>query len=254
MREYFVICKKYEPHGLISIIMGLLFFILLCFFGGYFGDDLVLLFTQSLSFMTAQILQVYLLWFLIILAFMMFLVLFAIEVFSQKPNNSIGRISVSFVGAFFFPLVLSFMVYIRQMYYGAQYIFLFFVTVWILDTAAFAVGKKYGKRKLSATISPKKTIEGALAGIVFAMLTSALIGVKIFGVFNFWQAIVLGFAIAITGQFSDLAESLIKRDADIKDSGTIIPGHGGVLDRFDSYFFAAPIIYCLLTFLQGSGY
>jgi phosphatidate cytidylyltransferase len=97
-------------------------------------------------------------------------------------------------------------------------------------------------------------VEGAIAGLISGALISFIIGTSIFGILSAWQSLLLGLTLATMGQFSDLAESLIKRDAGIKDSGNTIPGHGGVLDRFDSYFFAAPTAYFLILFLQGTNY
>ena len=249
LKEYFSLCEKYNPRRTLSLIMGSLFFIPLSFINGFDNADSLfdlsgLIEVPSISLSTV----------LIISALIIFLILFALEVFSQKPQNAVSRIAVSFLGIFFFPVSLSFMVYIRALYLGAHYIFLLFVTVWVLDTAAYAAGSKLGKRKLSPEISPKKTVEGAIAGIIFGALTSFIIGTAVFEILSPWQSLVLGLVIAITGQFSDLAESLIKRDAGIKDSGNTIPGHGGVLDRFDSYFFAAPAAYFLILLLQGTNY
>ncbi|MDR1952136.1 MAG: phosphatidate cytidylyltransferase [Elusimicrobiota bacterium] len=230
IKEYLNICKKYNPSVFISLILGALYFI-------------------SLSFHQKQSIEM-----LMFEAVVIFLVFFVLEIYRQKPNNATERICVSFFGTFFFPTTLSFMIFIRELYSGGEYIFLFFITVWVLDTAAYAAGKKFGKHKLSPSISPKKTVEGAAAGLIFGIITSIVIGNFVFDLFTIKQAALLGLIIAICGQFSDLAESLIKRDADIKDSGKILPGHGGVLDRFDSYFFAAPIVYFVLVFLQGSNY
>jgi len=158
------------------------------------------------------------------------------------------RISVSFFGAFFLPLALIHMLYIRRLdACGMELIFFIFIVVWVLDTAAYAFGKAFGKHKLAPNVGPKKTVEGALAGVAFGLLAAA--ACKYFLPLSLSKTLLLGLVISITGQFSDLAESLIKRDANIKDSGTLIPGHGGFLDRFDSYILAAPAVYyCLLSF------
>jgi phosphatidate cytidylyltransferase len=143
------------------------------------------------------------------------------------------------------------MVYIRNMSGGMQLIFFIFIVVWVLDTAAYAFGRMLGKHKLAKNVSPKKTIEGAVAGIVFGVAAAvACRYIFMSEILTVLQALILGFAISIVGQFSDLAESLIKRDGNIKDSGKIIPGHGGVFDRFDSYIFAAPAVYYLLNFIS----
>jgi phosphatidate cytidylyltransferase len=177
-------------------------------------------------------------------------VIFIKEIFGENPKSSIERIAVSFFGAFFIPLCLMHMVYLRNSYGGMEIIFFIFIVVWVLDTAAYAFGFMLGKRKL-AQVSPKKTIEGAVAGIVFGVL-AAIICRTIFmrHILSICDSIIFGFVISIVGQFSDLAESLIKRDGDVKDSSKTIPGHGGFFDRFDSYIFAAPAVYYVLKLLE----
>ncbi|MDR0822305.1 MAG: phosphatidate cytidylyltransferase [Endomicrobium sp.] len=221
VQEYFLILKKYEPHSIISLIMAVVFFILLNFCGNDALNNTPLI------------------------AISILFVLFAAEIISGKMEKCILRIAVSFIGAFFIPLAFSYMFFIRNLSSGMEYIFLIFISVWILDTAAYAFGKALGKHKLSV-VSPKKTIEGAIAGIIFGIISAIVIGVYIFEIFTIKEAALFGLLLAVIGQFSDLAESLIKRDGDIKDSGNIIPGHGGFLDRFDSYLFAAPAFYYLL--------
>jgi phosphatidate cytidylyltransferase len=179
------------------------------------------------------------------------LVFFIQEVFTQNSKSSIERIAISFLGAFFIPLCLIHMVYLRNLYGGMKIMFFLFLVVWVLDTAAYAFGSLFGERKLAQNISPKKTIEGAVAGIAFGVLT-AIICRAIFmsDILSMCDSIILGFVISIVGQFSDLAESLIKRNGDIKNSGKTIPGHGGFFDRFDSYLFAAPAVYYALRLLK----
>ena len=120
-----------------------------------------------------------------------------------------------------------------------------------MDTGAYFVGKKFGKHKLAKNISPKKTIEGAIAGVVTGISVSVLCKfIFMEDIISVREAIIFAIVISIIGQFSDLAESLFKRDCNIKDSGNIIPGHGGMLDRFDSYLFAAPVFYYAIILLH----
>ena len=121
----------------------------------------------------------------------------------------------------------------------------------MLDTGAYFIGKMFGKHKLASVISPKKTIEGAIAGVVTAIIVSlAYRHFFMQDIITNKDAIIFALAISFVGQFSDLAESLFKRDCNIKDSGNILPGHGGMLDRFDSYLFCAPIFYYLIQFMK----
>ncbi|MDR1418311.1 MAG: phosphatidate cytidylyltransferase [Endomicrobium sp.] len=225
--EYLDILKKYRPYIKISLLMAVLFFLFL-----HFCSEIHI---NEVSFS----------------AIVIAIVFFVKEVLAENPKSSIERIAVSFLGAFFIPLCLIHMVYLRNLYGGMEIIFFVFIVVWVLDTAAYAFGSMFGKRKLAKHISPKKTMEGAVAGLAFGILT-AIICRAIFmsSILSMCDSIILGFVISIFGQFSDLAESLIKRDGDIKDSGKMIPGHGGFFDRFDSYIFAAPAVYYVLKLLK----
>jgi phosphatidate cytidylyltransferase len=229
--EYLLIVKKYKPYPVTSLIMAAGFFIFLCFCEIYCGCCCM----DKSS----------------ILAILALFIFFAMEVFKGKTDLSVERIAVSFLGVFFIPLALAHMVYIRDLNGGMQLIFLIFIEVWVLDTVAYIFGYMFGKHKLAKNVSPKKTIEGAVAGVIFGVLTAVVYRYLFMSdILTFCEIMVLGFIISVVGQFSDLAESLIKRDGNVKDSGKIIPGHGGVFDRFDSYIFAAPAVYYVLMFIK----
>ena len=118
----------------------------------------------------------------------------------------------------------------------------------VSDSAQYYTGRAFGKRPLSPAISPKKTVEGAIGGVVFGTAAFAVGGSYLFGA-PFWALALLGAAISLLGIVGDLFESLLKRSAGVKDSSQLIPGHGGVLDRIDSWLFAAPVYYMFLPFL-----
>ena len=120
--------------------------------------------------------------------------------------------------------------------------------IWASDTFAYLTGKAFGKHKLFERISPKKTIEGFLGGLVGAMIISILI--DIYSVRPMWQWIILAVVLVVTGTIGDLVESSFKRAAKVKDSGTILPGHGGLLDRLDSLLFASPFAYLTLVIFE----
>lgn len=126
---------------------------------------------------------------------------------------------------------------------GTRLIFFLLIVVWMCDAGAFYIGKQFGKRRLSPRVSPKKTVEGLLGGIVFAVIAATIIHFTFFPSFPLPHAIIAAVLLSIAGVIGDLAESLWKRSADVKDSGTLIPGHGGFLDRLDSILFTAPILY-----------
>ena len=134
---------------------------------------------------------------------------------------------------------------------GFDKVLLALLLVWATDTGAYLVGKQYGKRKLMPAVSPNKTIEGSLGGIAAAVLvtiTFVLVDSKVAAPHNFFVMLLLAALFSVAGQFGDLVESAIKRHFGVKDSGKFIPGHGGVLDRFDSLLFVFPLMHLLGLF------
>ena len=129
---------------------------------------------------------------------------------------------------------------------GAGYCVLILFAVLVTDTFCYIVGCKWGKNKLSPVISPNKTIEGSLGGTVMCMIFSLGIGLAI-GL-PWYHAMILGILIAVFAQIGDLCESMIKRDAGVKDSSNVLPGHGGFLDRCDSYILTIPVVYYYLQY------
>ena len=124
-----------------------------------------------------------------------------------------------------------------------------FILIWVNDSAAYMVGKNFGKQKLFPSISPKKTVEGFLGGLFFACISSYFIALYT-ETLNFTPWLILAIIVSVFGTFGDLIESKFKRQAEVKDSGSIMPGHGGLLDRLDSIIFAAPFIYLFLRIIH----
>jgi phosphatidate cytidylyltransferase len=122
-------------------------------------------------------------------------------------------------------------------------------TIVISDSAQYYCGRAFGRRKLAPSISPKKTVEGAIGGVLFGTAAMAGIGMRVFTA-PLLVLILVGATIVALGIVGDLFESLLKRSADVKDSSTLIPGHGGVLDRIDSWLFASPVYYVFVRYLQ----
>ncbi|WP_299130702.1 phosphatidate cytidylyltransferase [uncultured Winogradskyella sp.] len=123
-----------------------------------------------------------------------------------------------------------------------------FILIWVNDSAAYFVGKNLGKQKLFPSVSPKKTVEGFLGGLFFACIASYFIA-KYSETLNTTNWLILAIIISVLGTFGDLIESKFKRQAEVKDSGVIMPGHGGLLDRLDSLIFTAPFIYLYLSII-----
>ena len=130
-----------------------------------------------------------------------------------------------------------------------HWILALFILIWLSDTGAYLTGMTLGKHKFFERISPKKTWEGFIGGTLFA-IGGSLVFWHFYSEIPVWQWIVFGVLVVIFGTYGDLFESLLKRTVQIKDSGNMLPGHGGLLDRFDSLLFAIPVIYIYLTFLK----
>ncbi len=168
------------------------------------------------------------------------------ELFSAKKY--LERIGLTLLGIFMISWCLFHLVALRDVRPdGMGLTFLLIVTVWVMDTAAYFFGKSLGRRQLS-TISPKKTWEGAAAGFIAAVATALAIGRFMPGSVSPAFAAGAGVLIGVFGQVSDIAESMLKRAVGAKDSSNLLPGHGGILDRFDSYIFLAPLMYYYVVF------
>ncbi len=170
------------------------------------------------------------------------------------PIYSDKQIMAAFMDFFYVSVMLSFVYLIRNMEHGLVLVLLIFVSSWINDTCAYFVGRALGKHKMAPVLSPKKSIEGLIGGIVGAGVFGAVFGIlfdKYVDTMNYAPLLfaVVGAVGALPAVIGDLAASAIKRNNDIKDYGKLIPGHGGILDRFDSIIFTAPIIYYLLVYL-----
>jgi phosphatidate cytidylyltransferase len=132
---------------------------------------------------------------------------------------------------------------------GASLVFFLFIVVWAGDAGAYYVGRRFGKHPLSPLISPKKTIEGLLGGMVASAVGAAIVHFTFFPEFPLLYAMIAAPFLSASGVVGDLAESMWKRSAAVKDSGHVFPGHGGVFDRFDSILFAAPVLFAYWTLL-----
>jgi phosphatidate cytidylyltransferase len=184
----------------------------------------------------------------------MVMVIMATFVFTY-PKYETEQVMASIVGVIYVAMMLSFMYQVGMLEDGFWLVWLIFIGSWISDTAAYCVGVCIGKHKLAPVVSPKKSIEGSVGGIVGSALVGAIYALciknKLHMEFNPIIAFtIMGAASSVISQIGDLAASAIKRKHDIKDYGTLIPGHGGVLDRFDSVIFTAPIVYYLATFFM----
>jgi phosphatidate cytidylyltransferase len=172
----------------------------------------------------------------------------------DDPAEMLGATMGTLFPVVFVGLTLSYLIRLRGMpgEDGADLLILLFICVIFADTAAFYGGSNLGRRRMAPRISPNKSWEGALCGLAGSMGGGLLAHVWFFQRLPIHHALILGVVLGLAGIFGDLAESLVKRAAGVKDSSSLIPGHGGLLDRADSLLFAAPILYYYYWgFLQG---
>ena len=161
------------------------------------------------------------------------------------------QISWIFFGLFYLPGLLGYLVLLRQLQHGQRWIFLVLLSVMTCDSLAYFIGSRYGRRKLAPAISPNKTCEGALGGVFGAVLGALVASVSFLPAITAFEAVAIGVLLGIVGQLGDLFESLLKRACRVKDSGGLIPGHGGILDRLDSLLFAFPVAYYIARLGYG---
>lgn len=199
---------------------------------------------------------------LIALPCLLFMVYMLIELFSQK-DQPITRVAYTIAGILYIAVPFGLLTLIPWSYpsggcirwehdarsYQFEIIFALLFLIWANDVGAYFVGKTIGKHKLFERISPKKTWEGSIGGLATAMLFSYLL-YYFYGIFSIPVWMGLCVIVVISGSLGDLVESMIKRTLQVKDSGTLLPGHGGFLDRFDALIFAIPFVYTYLTLTQ----
>ena len=181
------------------------------------------------------------------------ILIMAVYVFTYPKFRS-EHVTLAFFGLFYVAFMLSYVYQIRMLPQGAFIVWLVFICSWGSDTCAYCVGMLLGKHKMAPKLSPKKSIEGAIGGVVGAALLGAVYAAIMNRTMVGANAGVIQYAIicavgALISMVGDLAASAIKRNHDIKDYGRLIPGHGGILDRFDSVIFTAPIIYYMAVML-----
>ena len=178
------------------------------------------------------------------------ILLFIIRIFEgNTSDNTFSYVSNTIFGIVYVSFLMSYLGVIRASGdNGRELIFFVLLITWMGDTTAYYGGKGFGKHKLAPAISPKKTVEGAIIGLI-GSIVGAIIAKSWFLDISILNAIAAGILIGVFGQFGDLSESIIKRNLQVKDSGGIIPGHGGILDRVDSLLFSAPVFYYYYSFI-----
>lgn len=181
----------------------------------------------------------------------LFLIVFMIELFLNRPNP-FSSIAYTLLGIIYISLSLSLFVitpFIAEFFDNRYASFIsigYFTILWTNDTAAYLVGSRFGKTRLMERISPKKSWEGVIGGIVFGLVAAYILS-KFYTQFSLLQWLIMAIVLMITGIIGDLVESMFKRNLEVKDSGHILPGHGGILDRFDALIFSAPFVFVIIT-------
>jgi phosphatidate cytidylyltransferase len=177
----------------------------------------------------------------VLIPLILFIVWFLRE---QNVRVALDSISYTLFGILYTAGLGGYFLLISNLEGGRQMLVFILLFVWVGDSAAFYVGRKLGERKLLEVVSPNKTIVGAVANVVGTLIAALLASNLFFNEIPLIHCLIVAFICGIIGQLGDLTESLIKRNCRVKDSGTLIPGHGGVLDRIDSLLFVGPSFYC----------
>ncbi len=172
-------------------------------------------------------------------------------VIRQDYDRFLGDWAATLAGSAYIGGMLSYFVLLRNLSQGMAWATTGVLIVWTTDTAAYGVGRLVGRRPFFRKVSPRKTLEGAIGGLTFGTFAGVVLGTLFLGL-SWPLAAVLGLCTGLAATFGDLAESLLKRQAGVKDSGNLIPGHGGALDRVDSLLFAAVAVYYFAVCVAGA--
>jgi phosphatidate cytidylyltransferase len=172
---------------------------------------------------------------------------------TEPPEGYLKDVTAGVFAAFYVPFLATFVALMLTADDGPWRVLTFLLLTVVSDTGAYAVGWRFGKHKLAPRISPGKTREGLLGAVAFAMVAGALCMQFLVDDGTWWQGLLLGLAVAGSATLGDLGESMIKRDLGIKDMGTLLPGHGGIMDRLDSLLPTAPVVWLLMVLFVGSG-
>lgn len=191
----------------------------------------------------------------LVLIFPLIFLIAVIELY-RKKERPFGNIAFAIFGVIYISLPFAFLNYLAvynplgiKLSYNPWLVMGFFILIWTNDTGAYLAGRAFGKHKLFERISPKKTWEGAGGGFLLTLVAAFLLN-EYTSLINLTQWIIIAAIIVVFGNLGDLTESLFKRSVNIKDSGSILPGHGGLLDRFDAVLIAAPMVFTYVYFIS----
>jgi phosphatidate cytidylyltransferase len=186
------------------------------------------------------------------------LVVMVAELFRREQIHSIFHVAATILGVLYVGWLASHFILLRELPVligksysdGGWYLLTVFIAAWVCDTGAYGIGRTWGRHRLFSRVSPKKSVEGAIGGVATALLAGLLLGgVFLKDLLALGHFVVIALIVGIIGQVGDLVESLLKRDAQVKDTSGFLPGHGGILDRFDGLLFAVPVTYWYLRYV-----
>lgn len=223
MREFYVMYKVPARLYVPGVIIGGILFYVVCRHPAYFQEGIFL---------------------------GLFLMLFIRLITSKSPSGSMTEIGPLGLGFFYVAGFMSFQWFLAEGINGKKYILLLYVSVWLADSLAYYIGTALGRNKLYPSVSPNKTFEGAF-GSIMGGIAGVLIVKYAAGMQDFTApgAVAIGAVLGVAVIIGDLIESMFKRDAGVKDSGSLIPGHGGILDKLDGSLVAGPVLYLILRFI-----
>lgn len=220
LNELYIIAHKhgYRPSYILGSILTLYFIIITVY---------------DISYINYYIENIIITFFIIIT--------FIFQLFKKDHSKVLAEISITIFGSIYLGYLFSFLLKIKDFPNGNYYLISLLIITWVNDIGAYLIGTKFGRNKIFPKISPNKTIEGSIGGIIFSIACTFTL--KNWLNFTIYELLSLGLLISIIAQLGDLFESLLKRGSRIKDSGTLLPGHGGILDCLDSLIFTAPVFY-----------
>jgi phosphatidate cytidylyltransferase len=184
----------------------------------------------------------------------MIALMFAAGIFARGDLSlSLARAAYTLLGVLYVSWLLTHVLLLRLLVEGQFYVLYVFLVVWLGDAAALYIGSMVGRHKLAPSVSPRKTVEGAVGGVLGSVAGALLGKLWLIDGQSLVHCFILGGMLAVLGQLGDLSESLLKRSTGVKDSGQLIPGHGGILDKVDGILFSAPAMYYYTLYITRHG-
>lgn len=254
-------CILWTPYSLAVLfyivgVMGMLEYYSIAKIGGVHPQSILGVTTASILYLGIELVKLQIFpTYIVSISIPFFIAIFIWELFRKRPDpfNNIGHtiIGIVYVMA---PLALLNVFTFEEIFYEykPEVVLGFFIVLWLNDTGAYVFGRLFGKTKLFERISPKKTVEGAVGGAALG-IAGAIVMATYTNDLSIFHWIMLGLIIVVSATLGDLVESLLKRSARVKDSSNLLPGHGGILDRFDGVLLASPMVFTYLMVFVHSG-